>query len=157
MSPSDDRLEHLWFLNTHVIVRIRHTDGADGLSVLEHHVPHGDSPPLHVHRNEDEVFHVLEGELRFIAGGRELRASAGESLLAPKGVPHTYRAESPGGARYLTIMRGGDFEGLVRALGRPAERGGLPDASGPPTPEQAEALAQACLRHGVELVGPPLS
>jgi uncharacterized cupin superfamily protein len=42
--------------------------------VLEHRVPHGDSPPLHVHRNEDEVFHVLEGELRFVAGDRQLSA-----------------------------------------------------------------------------------
>ena len=157
MPTDNDRLEHLWFLDTHVIIRIRHGDGTDGLSVLEHRVPYGDSPPLHVHRNEDEVFHVLEGELRFLAGGREVRAYAGDSVLTVKGVPHTYRAESQGGARFLTIVRGGDFEGLVRALGRPAERDGLPDAAGPPSPEQAKALAQACLRHGVELVGPPLS
>jgi quercetin dioxygenase-like cupin family protein len=156
MPTGNDSLEHLWFLNTHVIIRIRHTDGTDGLSVLEHRVPYGDSPPLHLHRTEDEVFHVLEGELRFLAGARELRAHAGDSVLTLKGVPHTYRAESQGGARFLTIVRGGDFEGLVRALGRPAERDGLPDAAGPPSPEQAKALAQACLRHGVELVGPPL-
>ncbi|MBU8536240.1 cupin domain-containing protein [Falsiroseomonas tokyonensis] len=155
--PTDQRsLEQLWFLNTQVILRIRHSDGTDGLSVLEHRVPFGDSPPLHIHRNEDEVFHVLEGELRFLAGGREVRARAGDSVLTVKGVPHTYRAESQEGARFLTIVRGGDFEGLVRALGRPAERDGLPDAAGPPSPEQAQALAEACLRHGVELVGPPL-
>lgn len=157
MPPSDDSLEHLWFLNTRVIVRVRHTDGEDGLSVLEHHAPYEDSPPLHVHCNEDEVFHVLEGELRFLTGDKDARAAAGETLLTPKGVPHTYRVESPGGARWLTIMRGGDFEGFVRAFSRSAERRGLPNASGPPTPEQAEALARACLRHGIELVGPPLS
>src|SRR5688572_21239181 len=55
MSAGGDRPEHLWFLDTRVIVRIRHADGADGLSVLEHHACHGDSPPLHVHRDEDEV------------------------------------------------------------------------------------------------------
>lgn len=154
--PMTHRLEELWFLNTRVVVRVPHTRGADGISVLEHHAPHGDSPPLHVHRNEDEVFHVLEGELRLVADGQAVRASAGETLLAPKGVPHSYRVESAGGARWLTIMRGGDFEGFVRAFSRPAERSSLPDPSGPPTPEQAEALAQACLRHGIELVGPPL-
>jgi quercetin dioxygenase-like cupin family protein len=156
MSASSDHLEHLWFLDTRVVVRVRHTDGADGLSVLEHHARQGDSPPLHVHRHEDEVFHILEGDLRFRVGDRDIRAAAGECLLAPKGIPHTYRVESPGGARWLTIVRGGDFEGFVRAFGRPAGRGGLPDPSGPPIPEQAEALARACLRHGIELVGPPL-
>jgi quercetin dioxygenase-like cupin family protein len=156
MSAGGDRPEHLWFLDTRVIVRIRHADGADGLSVLEHHACHGDSPPLHVHRDEDEVFHILEGELRFRVGDKDIRATAGESLLAPKGVPHTYRVECSGGARWLTIVRGGDFEGFVRAFSRPAERNGLPNPSGPPSPEQAEALARACLRHGIELVGPPL-
>lgn len=56
----------------------------------------------------------------------------------------------------LTITRG-RFEQFIRRFGRPAERDGLPDQSGPPTPEQAAALAQACREFGIELVGPPLS
>lgn len=156
MSASSERREHLWFLDTRVTVHVRHTDGADGISVLEHHAPCGDSPPLHVHRDEDEVFHILEGAMRFHVGGRDIRAGAGDCLLAPKRVPHSYLVESAEGARWLTIMRGGDFEGFVRSFGRPAERQGLPDPAGPPTPEQVEALARACLRHGIELVGPPL-
>ena len=27
---------------------------------MESLAPHGDSPPLHVHQTEDEIFHVLE-------------------------------------------------------------------------------------------------
>ena len=156
MPPSGEQPEHFWVLNTRVVVRIRHADGADGLSVLEHRLPYGDSPPLHVHHNEDEVFHILEGRFRFRVGDNDVWAGAGETLLAPKGAPHTYRVESSEGARCLTIVRGGEFEGLMRMLGRPAERDGLPDASGPPTPEQVDALARACLQHGIELVGPPL-
>jgi len=148
--------EQLWFLNTHVIVRVRHTDGDDELCVLEHHAPHGDSPPLHVHQNEDEIFHILQGNVRFSVGGDVIRATAGDCLLAPKRIPHTYRVESTAGARFLTVTRGGDFETLVRTLGRPAERNGLPDPAGPPTPEQAEALARVCREHGIDLVGPPL-
>lgn len=157
MPADSDEREHLWFLDTYVVVRVRHTDGADGISVLEHHAPHGDSPPLHVHRTEDEVFHILSGELRFRVGERNVRAGAGDTLLAPKGVLHTYRVESADGARWLTIVRGGDFESFVRGFSRPAARRGLPDPAGPPTPEQADALARACLRHGIELVGPPLT
>ena len=148
--------EQLWFLNTHVIVRVRHTDGNDGLCVLEHHAPHGDSPPLHVHQNEDEIFHILQGNVRFSVGGEDIQATEGDCLLAPKRIPHTYRVESTAGARFLTVTRGGDFETLVRTLSRPAERNGLPDPAGPPTPEQAEALTRACREHGIELIGPPL-
>jgi hypothetical protein len=57
----------------------------------------------------------------------------------------------------MTITCGQEFERFVRAFGRPAERDGLPDPSGPPTPAEAEALAQACRQYGIDLVGPPLS
>jgi quercetin dioxygenase-like cupin family protein len=148
--------QQLWFMNQLVTVRVRHDEGEDGISVLESLAPHGTSPPLHVHRTEDELFHVLEGELRLRAGDTEVRIGAGETLLGPKGVPHTYRVESHEGARWLVITRCGDFERFVRALSRPAERPEPPAPQGPPTPEQVEALVAAAREHGIEFVGPPL-
>lgn len=148
--------QQLWFLNTLVTVRVGHDEGRDGVSVLESSAPHGDSPPLHVHRTEDEIFHVLEGELRLRAGDADVRIGAGETVLGPKDVPHTYRVESPEGARWLVITTRGDFERFVRDLSRPAEVPELPEPQGPPTPEQAEALAAAAGEHGIELLGPPL-
>jgi hypothetical protein len=71
-------------------------------------------------------------------------------------VPHTYRVESPRGARWLVVTTRGDFECLVRSVSRSAERPDLPPPSGPPTPDQIEALAAACRKCGIELVGPPL-
>jgi mannose-6-phosphate isomerase-like protein (cupin superfamily) len=147
----------LWLMNTRVSVLVSFDAGEDGISVLDHQAPFGDSPPLHVHGDEDEVFHILAGEVRFRVAGREECAAAGQSLLAPKGVPHTYRVESADGARFLTVTRGGAFERFVRAFARPAERPGLPEPSGPPTPEQARALAAACREYGIEIVGPPLA
>jgi mannose-6-phosphate isomerase-like protein (cupin superfamily) len=148
--------QQLWFLNTLVTVRVRHDEGEDGMSVLERLAPHGDSPPLHIHQTEDEIFHVLEGQLRVRAGDAEVRIGAGETILGPKRVPHTYRVESHEGARWLVITMRGDFERFVRALSRPAERPELPAAQGPPTPEQANAFAAAAREHGIVLVGPPL-
>ena len=148
--------EQLWFLNTLHTVRVRHGEGEDGISVMETLASHGDSPPLHVHQTEDEIFHVLEGQLRMRAGDADVTIGAGETLLAPKGVPHTYRVESREGARWLVITTRGDFERFVHALSRPAERPELPTPQGPPTPEQADALATAAREHGIELVGPPL-
>jgi mannose-6-phosphate isomerase-like protein (cupin superfamily) len=148
--------EQLWFLDTLAIVHVRHDEGEDGISVLERLAPHGESPPLHVHQNEDETFHVLEGELRVRAGDTEVRIGTGETLLAPKGVPHTYRVESRDGARWLLITRRGDFERFMRSQSRPADRPELPTPQGPPTPEQADAFAAAARDNGIELVGPPL-
>jgi quercetin dioxygenase-like cupin family protein len=156
MAVTAQTAEQLWFLDTLVTVHVRHDQGEDGISVLERLAPHGESPPLHVHRSEDEVFHVLRGELRVRADDVDSRIGAGESILAPKGVAHTYRVESPDGARWLLITTGGDFERFMRAVSRPAEGPGLPRPQGPPTPEQEEAFAEAARRHGIDLVGPPL-
>lgn len=156
MAVAAQTTEPLWFLNTLHTVRVRHDQGEDGISVLDALAPYGDSPPLHVHRTQDEFFHVLDGELRLRAGDADIWIGAGESLLVPKGVAHTYRVESPDGARWLVITTGGDFERFVRELSRAAERPGLPAPQGQPTPEQADALAGAARQHGIDLVGPPL-
>jgi quercetin dioxygenase-like cupin family protein len=144
----------LWFLATSVRILVSCDDGADGISLIESVAAEGDSPPLHVHTSEDELFHVLDGELRLRVGGDELRLRSGEAALAPRGVPHTYRVDSER-ARWLVTTVGGDFERFVRELSRPADTDGLPPQA-PPTAEQVEYLAEVAATHAIELVGPPL-
>jgi quercetin dioxygenase-like cupin family protein len=146
----------LWFQNSLVTIRVSVSDGQDGISILEHRVPHGFSPPLHVHHAEDEVMHVLEGEFRVQVRDQEHRLVAGDILLTPKGVPHTYRVESTPEGRCLAITVRGDFERFVRAVSRPAERPELPEPAGPPPAAAIQALQAAAAKHGIELVGPPL-
>ena len=152
---SADGPERVWFLNTLVVIRVPPERGTDGLCVLEHHAPERDSPPLHVHRDQDEVFALLAGEARFHLSGRDIEARTGDCFLVPKGEPHSYLATSAEGVRFLTITRGDGFIGLVREVGRAPKTDGLPAPGRPPSPEQA-ALAQIALKHGVEFVGPPL-
>lgn len=146
----------LWFLNSLVTIRVSQSDGQDGVSMLEHRVPQGDSPPLHLHRTEDEIFHILEGQFRVKVQDQEHRAGPGDILLAPKGIPHTYRAESPEGGRFLTVTVHGDFERFVLAMSRPAQRPGLPEPGGKPSPEAIQSLTAVAAQHGIEIVGPPL-
>ncbi|WP_189510686.1 MULTISPECIES: cupin domain-containing protein [unclassified Mesorhizobium] len=147
--------ELLWFNNTLVAIQVSSADGEDGICVIEHRLPYGDSAPLHVHRNEDEVFHILEGRIRFIVDGRERVAGAGETIIAPKGLPHTFKVESAEGARTLTVTRGSDFETMVRKASRPAERPDLPPLSHP-TPEMIAALTRICGENGIDIVGAPM-
>jgi len=153
MSSPEDRL---WLLNTLVHIRVSYTLGRDGLSAIEHQVGYGDSPPLHSHRTEDELFHVLAGDFRIVADGVQQLVGPGAVFLVPKGVVHTYLAESPQGGRFMTVTRGGDFERFVRALGRPAARQELPPPSPPPTAESISVLTQLAAAHGIVIHGPPL-
>ena len=146
----------LWFGNNLLSIPVSCDAGADGLSVIEQWAPHGDSPPMHVHATQDEIFIVLEGRLRIVLGGSELEGAAGHTAMAPKGIAHTYRVESAEGAHFLAITRGPEFETMIRNMSRPAEQAGLPKPSAP-TPEMIAALTAACAESGIEIVGPPLA
>src|SRR5436305_14711252 len=109
----------LWFIDglAQILVSAEETEGR--YSVLEILVPEGDMPPLHVHHEEDEVFHILDGRVTLFLPGREVSLGAGETFRAPQGVPHTYRVESPS-ARWLVFCAPGRFGGFVRAVSDPA-------------------------------------
>jgi quercetin dioxygenase-like cupin family protein len=150
-------MRRIWFLNTLVQVHVAASDGSDGLSVLEHRAPFADSPPLHVHDTEDEIFHILEGDFRVQVANDVGRYGPGTVVLAPKGVPHTYRVESSAGGRFVTVTARGEFERFVRAVGREAERDELPPPAGPPSPEAMRQLQAIAHTFGIEFVGPPLT
>lgn len=44
----------------------------------------------HLHPTFEERFEVLEGEIAMVVGRRRVRASAGDSVVVPPGVRHTY-------------------------------------------------------------------
>jgi mannose-6-phosphate isomerase-like protein (cupin superfamily) len=59
---------------------------------------------LHLHREEDEAWYVLEGRLGFRVGDDEVEAGAGEAVFVPRGTPHSYWNATAGETRYLLVM-----------------------------------------------------
>ena len=43
----------------------------------------GDGPPQHIHKNEDETFYVVEGEMKVLLGKRIISAKAGSFVFVP--------------------------------------------------------------------------
>jgi len=60
--------------------------------------------PLHLHRNDDEAWYVLEGALCIRRGNEVVEAKAGSAVFVPRGTPHTYWNPGTGLTRYLLIM-----------------------------------------------------
>lgn len=60
--------------------------------------------PLHLHRNDDEAWYVLEGTLCVRKWNDVVEAKAGSAVLVPRGTPHTYWNPGPGPVRYLLVM-----------------------------------------------------
>jgi mannose-6-phosphate isomerase-like protein (cupin superfamily) len=82
------------------------TDGpirAMGASFTMHEWAHGEmgGPPLHVHHNDDEAWHVLEGTLTFRFADGTAEARAGSTVFVPAGVAHTFGSPVP--VRYLIV------------------------------------------------------
>jgi mannose-6-phosphate isomerase-like protein (cupin superfamily) len=65
--------------------------------------PGGPSPPPHFHERHMESFYVLEGEMTFTAGGRELRAEAGAWVQVPAGVTHMFAFPGSEPTRFLNF------------------------------------------------------
>ena len=141
----------LWFLGNLVTVKAAGAQTGGGVTVAEFVNPPGFAPPLHRHRAETEMFQVLEGSATFSCGRESFTAAAGDFVLLPAGVPHSFVVDPDGPLRTLQITTPAGFEEFAAMVGTPATERRLPD----PGPVDPAALAHAGQLHGVEILGPP--
>ena len=149
----DDPARTVWFLNDRITFQLMRAESAAGVCIMLTQVTRNDAPPWHIHHAEDEVFHIVAGEVRFRVGDTDLVATAGQTVLAPCGVPHGFRVMSDR-AEMLVVTRGG-FEDVVRTIGRPPEHDGVPDHA-EPSPEVVAALVAVCAANDIDILGPPI-
>jgi quercetin dioxygenase-like cupin family protein len=144
--------EAFWVLGMLETIKIsgEDTDGEYGL--VEAVLHKGDGSPWHVHPEEDEWFYVLDGEFTVYVGDDRLTLTAGSFAFGPKGVPHTFIAETEG-ARVLIGFRPFLFEGFMREAGEPAAERVLPPP--PESPPDMALLLPIAARHGFDILGPP--
>src|SRR5215210_8752305 len=114
----------------------------------------GTEPPRHIHRNEDEAWYVLEGEISFYVGDETHRATPGSFVFAPRGVSHSFVFETDV-IRKLVLHAPGGCEEHFRdpRFSEPAQALTLPPP--PEGPPDVAALVADMKRYGVEVVGPP--
>jgi quercetin dioxygenase-like cupin family protein len=145
------KADALWFLHNLATIHARGDGTAGSYGVVELTGAPGDTPPLHLHRYDDEGFYVLDGALRLHAAGRTMDLGAGEFARVPRDTPHVYFVVSETPSRWLAISNGG-FERFVEEVSIPARTLTTPhDPYLPP----ADELTEIACRHGIELLGPP--
>ena len=81
---------------------ISHSISAVGKSFVIHEWKGSGPNYMHVHYNDDEAWHVLEGTLTFKFIDRTINASKGTTVFVPAGIAHTYYADDS--TRYLIIL-----------------------------------------------------
>ena len=107
-------------------------------------------PPLHLHRREDELFYVLEGDFAFSFQDRVLTRSKGFAVHLPKNMPHTYNNIGSRAGRMLVITIPCGFEGFIRAWAHPIESLEAPPP--PPCESDLDRLVAAAPKYGIELL-----
>jgi len=146
--------DHHHFLNHLATVKVGAGDSASGLNATEFTAPRGFGPPLHVHREEDEMMFVIDGRVRLEFGGETVVAETGSMVSLPCGVPHTFQVESAT-ARILTVAAGRrsapSFDRFVAALGVATDDARIPE----PAEIDPGHVAAVCADHGIEVLGRP--
>jgi mannose-6-phosphate isomerase-like protein (cupin superfamily) len=103
-----------------------HTGGT--FAVMEYAMPpQTPGPPLHLHRRTDEAFYVLEGELTFHLADRSVVAGAGDFVLVPRGVVHTFENAARVGVKFLEVVVPGEFADYFEELADAIRNDGHPD------------------------------
>jgi quercetin dioxygenase-like cupin family protein len=110
-------------------------DTGGAYCLLEASLAPGMGVPRHTHTREDESYFVLAGELEVIVGGRTFVLKPGDSLVAPRDIPHQLRNSGDVENHYLLIFWPSGFEGFLEATAVPA-----PDKAVAPTEPPAAAI-----------------
>jgi len=121
----------------------RDTDGAS--MVMDEYVPaNGLVDQEHVHPQQEETFSVLAGTMEFYVAEATLKASAGESVVVPAGVPHAFANKGEGEAVMRVTYRPAlNTEGFFEAFFGLSQDGKMDPKTGLPNLLQIAVLAQA--------------
>jgi mannose-6-phosphate isomerase-like protein (cupin superfamily) len=106
--------ERLRFSDADFIVKASADSTGGAFTIIEEVDPL--DTPLHVHKNEDELWYVLEGQHVIQVGDDEFHVGPGGIVFGPRGVPHAQRRAVPRTGRFLELYSPAGFEGFFREL-----------------------------------------
>jgi mannose-6-phosphate isomerase-like protein (cupin superfamily) len=117
---------------------VEETEGA--YTMLELVADPRNGVPMHIHKNEDEHFIVLEGTLHIANGNKTLDTPAGTAVTVKKDVPHAWCNLSETPLRMLLVFSPGYIERLFKEVAA----------------RQSDDIAAILDKFGCLIVGPAL-
>lgn len=144
LAAGEDRFgEHHGLEMSVINIKVSPQDGNDVL-ILDNTFRAKGGPPKHVHHDQEEWFYCVEGEFIIEIGEIRTRLQPGDSILAPRKVPHVWaHVGDAHGKILIAFTPAGQMEGFFRKVMKAFAM-----------PPQNPALWRA---HGMELLGPPLA
>ncbi len=116
---------------------------SNGIFIIENTFHEKGGPAKHLHYEQDEWFYAVEGVFLFEIGQEQFELHPGDSVLAPRKIPHVWAYSGNQRGRILiAFMPAGKMESFFREVTKA-------NAMPPQDPELWHS-------HGMELLGPPL-
>ena len=130
--------------NSHLDFKVLTGETSGALFIVENRNMLRGGPPRHIHYEQEEWFYFVEGsdDVVMEVGEKKLRLKPGDSVLAPRNVPHVwaYLGEQPG-RMLFAFTPAARIESFFEETSKPDAK--INDRT-------------RFERHGMKLVGPPL-
>ena len=111
--------------------------------------PKGFGSPIHIHRDDDEFFVVLDGEVRFRLGDEDVDVGPRSFVYGPSGIAHGFTMNSDT-ARVLLFFGPAGVEEFFREAA--AYIAAVPPGEAP----DPKTMGEIAARHGQQNLGPPM-
>jgi quercetin dioxygenase-like cupin family protein len=152
----DQNLPHIGLVGDTYTILVGGEDTAGRYTLIDMHVPPGGGPPPHRHDFE-EMFTVLEGEVKVTFRGQNLTAHAGETINVPANAPHAFTNASASPARLLCLCAPAGQDEFFTLVGQPVASRTEPPPPLDPAAQTAFIAKSQFLapRYRTELLPPP--
>ncbi len=124
-------------------------------AIISMMVPPGGGPGPHAHKDIQESFYVLDGEVVVRSETQTYTARKGAFINIPfGGAVHNFKNESGETAHLLCIVTPAGMDELFREIGKPIAAGSTPPPPTPPTPEVLAQMKILGAKYGQEFFPP---
>ena len=145
---TSDEGRNIHVLGANITVKISSRETDRLFTVFEATTEPLQGPPLHLHREQDESWYIIDGEFRFEVDGQEILARTGDTVFARRGTRHTFQNIGTKPGRMLTTVVPGGLDLFFEDIEATSPRGAVPDIA---------KLLPIFDKHSQELLGPPLA
>lgn len=138
--------------NYRIVIAGKDTGGE--FAVIDMLIAPGGGPGPHAHKDIQESFFVLEGEVLFMSETQKYTARKGDCITIPKGgAIHCFKNVSNEPAHLLCTVVPAGLDAFFEEIGKPVDAGVFLPAP-TPTPEAIRQLTEIGERYGQEFFPP---
>jgi mannose-6-phosphate isomerase-like protein (cupin superfamily) len=109
-----------------ITVKIEGNKTNNAYSLFELSVPPAVGAGLHIDKDWDEFWHVMEGTFAFTLNGEQIELNAGGFAYGPKGIPHSFKNVGETTGKLVMLTKPSGLEKFFKAV-HEASLHGRPD------------------------------